>query len=164
MSAVRDEVLVTAALCMALVDRNATDDLIHHTDRGSQYTADDYLALLASRGISVSMSRKGDPCDNAMMESFFSSLRAECTEQQLFATRSRAEAGALIGYGPEFYAMGEQVARIADQILEGVQLSDLPVETAEFFLSINLQTADAIGIDISEEILGQADNIIREEE
>lgn len=41
-----------------------------HTDRGSQYTADDYLALLKAHGIHVSMSNKGDPYDNAMMERF----------------------------------------------------------------------------------------------
>lgn len=90
MSAWRDEALVTNALWMALGRRIVDEDLIHHTDQGSQYTADDYLALLAVRGISVSMSRKGDCYDNAMMESFFSTLRAECTERQRY--RSRAEA------------------------------------------------------------------------
>jgi putative transposase len=90
MSALRDEALVTDALRMALAYRELTTDLIHHTDRGSQFTADDYLALLAQHGISVSMSGKGDPYDNAMIESFFSTLRAECTEQQLFDTRAQA--------------------------------------------------------------------------
>jgi len=90
MSAWRDEALVTGALRMALGRRIVAEDLIHHTDQGSQYTADDYLALLAAHGISVSMSRKGDCYDNAMMESFFSTLRAECTERQRY--RSRAEA------------------------------------------------------------------------
>jgi putative transposase len=80
MSAFRDEALVDAALRMALGQRVVDEPLIHHTDRGSQYTADDYLACLNARGISVSMSRKGDPYDNAMMESFFSTLRAECIE------------------------------------------------------------------------------------
>jgi transposase InsO family protein len=94
MSAWRDEALVTAALRMALGRRVVGDNLIHHTDQGSQYTADDYLALLAADGITVSMSRKGDCYDNAMMESFFSTLRAECTERQRY--RSRAEARASV--------------------------------------------------------------------
>jgi putative transposase len=90
MSAFRDEALVTTALRMALGQRLLVGDLIHHTDRGSQYTADDYLALLDAHHVSVSMSGKGDPYDNAMMESFFSTLRAECTERYHFATRTAA--------------------------------------------------------------------------
>lgn len=102
MSAWRDEDLVTAALRMALGRRVVGEVLIHHTDQGSQYTAADYLARLAAHGISVSMSRKGDCYDNAMMESFFSTLRAECTERQRY--RSRAEARtAVFEYIEVFY-------------------------------------------------------------
>jgi transposase InsO family protein len=92
MSVNRDEALVTAALRMALARRKvpADTDLIQHTDRGSQYTADDYLALLKAHGIAVSMSGKSDPYDNAMMESFFSTLRAELTDLERFATRQAA--------------------------------------------------------------------------
>jgi len=67
------------------------DDSIHRTDQGSRYTADDYLALLAAHGITMS-SRKDDCYDNAMMESFFSTLRAECNERQLCRTRAEARA------------------------------------------------------------------------
>ncbi len=92
LSACRDEALVTTALQMALARRELPQDtaLIQHTDRGSQYTADDYLALLQGQDITVSMSRKGDPYDNAMMESFFSTLRAELTDLERFATRQAA--------------------------------------------------------------------------
>jgi transposase InsO family protein len=92
MSVYRDEALVEAALHMALARRTLpqTATLIQHTDRGSQYTADAYLALLKQHGIQVSMSDKGDPYDNAMMESFFSTLRAELTDLQPFATRQAA--------------------------------------------------------------------------
>jgi transposase InsO family protein len=92
MSGYRDEVLVTDALCMALARRDLPQPagLIHHTDRGSQYTADDYLALLKADGIQVSMSNQGDPYDNAMMESFFSTLRAELTDLERFPTRQAA--------------------------------------------------------------------------
>lgn len=92
MSVYRDEALVTDALQMALARRElpADTNLIQHTDRGSQYTADDYLALLKDYGIQVSMSGKGDPYDNAMMESFFSTLRAELTDLERFATRQAA--------------------------------------------------------------------------
>ncbi len=92
MSCYRDEALVTDALRMALARRELPQPthLIQHTDRGSQYTADDYLALLKSNGIQVSMSGKGDPYDNAMIESFFSTLRAELTDLERFATRQAA--------------------------------------------------------------------------
>jgi putative transposase len=92
MSVYRDEALVTDALCMALVQRHIPEaaELIHHTDRGSQYTADEYLALLKANGIQVSMSSKGNPYDNAMMESFFSTLRAELTDLERFPTRQMA--------------------------------------------------------------------------
>lgn len=92
MSCYRDEELVTDALRMALTRRELPPetDLIHHTDRGSQYTADDYLVLLKQYGIHTSMSGKGNPYDNAMMESFFSTLRAELTDLDRFATRQAA--------------------------------------------------------------------------
>lgn len=92
MSPYRDEALVTAALQMALAYRSPQQDLIHHSDRGSQYTADDYQALLREKDIAVSMSHKGDPYDNAMIESFFSTLRAECTDLVQFPTRNTARA------------------------------------------------------------------------
>lgn len=92
MSSHRDEALVTATLRMALGQRSLLpeQELIHHTDRGSQYTAHDYQDLLDEFDIQVSMSGKGDPYDNAMIESFFSTLRAECTDLQEFDTRLAA--------------------------------------------------------------------------
>jgi putative ABC transport system substrate-binding protein len=67
----------------------------------------------------------------------------------------------LIGYGPDPSRSGKQAARLVDRILRGVKPADLPVETAEFYLAINLKVAEAIGLDIPDEILRQADTIIR---
>jgi putative ABC transport system substrate-binding protein len=61
----------------------------------------------------------------------------------------------------DFFETGKQAARLAHQIHQGVKPADLPVETAEFLLIINLKTAEAIGLDVSGEILQQADVIIR---
>jgi putative ABC transport system substrate-binding protein len=69
--------------------------------------------------------------------------------------------GVLTSYGIEQMSAGKQAARLADQILQGIKPADLPVETAEFYLAINLKTAEAIGLDIPDEILLQADIIIR---
>jgi putative transposase len=92
MSVYRDEALVEATLHMALARRTIAQPakLIQHTDRGSQYTAEAYLALLKAHGLQVSMSDKGNPYDNAMMESFFSTLRAELTDLEHFDTRQAA--------------------------------------------------------------------------
>ncbi len=79
-----------AALWMAVGRRQPVEELMHHSDRGSQYTSLAYQAVLAQLHIQVSMSGKGDCYDNAMMESFFSSLKTECVNRQTY--RSRAEA------------------------------------------------------------------------
>ncbi len=70
--------------------------------------------------------------------------------------------GGLITYSMRFYPLGEQLAVMAQKIVQGTAVSELPVETAEFFLDINLKTADAIGLEISDDILRQANTIIRE--
>ena len=90
MSARRDATLVEDALRMALKRRHPHAGLLHHSDRGSQYTSADYQEQLAQAGIAVSMSRKGNCYDNAMMESFFGTLKAECVERQVYQTRREA--------------------------------------------------------------------------
>jgi putative transposase len=83
--------LVADALQMALQHRRpAGGDLLHHSDRGSQYASDDYQGLLKRHGIMVSMSGKGDCYDNAMMESFWATLKCELVHQQRYATREQA--------------------------------------------------------------------------
>lgn len=81
--------LVEDALHMALGRRHITGDLIHHSDQGSQYTSLSVRDLLHSAGIQVSMSDTGNCYDNAMMESFFATLKTECADQP-FPTRAQA--------------------------------------------------------------------------
>jgi putative transposase len=69
--------LTLAALRMALSQRAIQAGLVHHSDRGSQYAAADYTDLLKEHGIEISMSRKGNPWDNAACESFMKSLKYE---------------------------------------------------------------------------------------
>ena len=90
MSATRDEGLVANALQMALERRHPGEGLLHHTDRGSQYTSGGYRALLAERGITVSMSRKGNCWDNALMESVWATVKGECADRQQFPTLQAA--------------------------------------------------------------------------
>lgn len=74
------------------------------------------------------------------------------------------ERGALVSYGMETEPVGKQAARLADQILKGTKPADLPVEVSEFFLTINLQTAEAIDLEVPEDVLRQAHFIIRADE
>lgn len=69
--------LALGALRMALANRGAPDGLIHHSDRGVQYACHDYTRLLKEHGIRGSMSRKGNPYDNAKAESFMKTLKYE---------------------------------------------------------------------------------------
>ena len=80
-AAERDEQLITKAVKMAVTGRRPGAGLVHHSDRGSQYTSQGYLALLKEAEIQVSMSQKGDCYDNALMESFFGTLKEECVER-----------------------------------------------------------------------------------
>ncbi len=74
--------LVESALRMALQTRQPTSILLHHSDRGSQYTSATYQDQLAKANIQASMSRVGNCYDNAVVESFFSTLKAECATHQ----------------------------------------------------------------------------------
>ena len=71
-----DELTLTA-LRMAIKRRNIQPGLVHHSDRGSQYASHDYTDLLQANGIQISMSRKGNPWDNAACESFMKTLKYE---------------------------------------------------------------------------------------
>lgn len=69
--------------------------------------------------------------------------------------------GYLIGYGPNLNETNRQAARMVDRILRGASIAELPVETAENFLTVNLETAEAIGIEIPVGVLRQSNLIIR---
>jgi putative transposase len=76
-SAVNDRRLTLKALEMAVHRRCPEPGLLHHSDRGCTYTCEDYQAYLAARGITCSMSRRADCYDNAVMESFFATVKKE---------------------------------------------------------------------------------------
>lgn len=78
------------ALQMALTDRQPSQGLLHHSDRGSQYASHAYQQLLAEHGVLSSMSRKGNCWDNAVAESFFASFKVELVYQSHWRTRTQA--------------------------------------------------------------------------
>lgn len=69
--------LTIAALTMAIAQRNPSEGCIHHSDQGGQYASDDYIAKLIDHKFKISMSRQGNPYDNAMAESFMKTLKYE---------------------------------------------------------------------------------------
>ena len=79
-SAVNDRHLVIKALEMALQRRRPAEGLLHHSDQGSPYASEDYQDLLGRHGMTGSMSRRGNCYDNAVMESWFSTVKAELGE------------------------------------------------------------------------------------
>lgn len=83
--------LATDALTMALGHRQPAAGLLHHTDRGSQYAATAYRELLAGHGLTASMSRRANCWDNAVVESFFHTLKTELVYHQRYTTREDAK-------------------------------------------------------------------------
>jgi transposase InsO family protein len=92
MSAKPDQHVALQALNMALAHRRPRPGLIHHSDQGALYTSVAYQHLLAQRGMLASMSRKGNCFDNAVVESFFSTLKNELVHDQRFHGRDDAQA------------------------------------------------------------------------
>jgi len=94
--------LALAALRRALVVRRPAAGLIHHSDRGSQYCSTEYQRELRQHGIVISMSGKGNCYDNAMVETFFKTLKSELVWRTAFQTRAEAHQ-ALARYIDGFY-------------------------------------------------------------
>ena len=87
-----EDELTIAALRMALERRIPAPGLVHHSDRGVQYASHDYTDLLKFRGITISMSRKGNPYDNAFCESFMKTLKYEEVHRQEYRDLGDARA------------------------------------------------------------------------
>lgn len=87
-----DQQVALTALQMALTRRRPRPGLIHHSDQGATYTSGAYQRLVSQAGLVASMSRKGNCYDNAVVESFFSTLKNELVHDQDFLTREEAQA------------------------------------------------------------------------
>ena len=94
--------LVTDALMMAIWRRGKPDALLHHSDRGSQYSSEQFQRLMADNGVDCSMSRSGNVWDNAAVESFFSSLKTERIGRKVYRSRDAARSD-VFDYIERFY-------------------------------------------------------------
>lgn len=97
-----DRRLVVAALKMAITTRQPAPGLVHHSDRGVQYACEEYQRLLRDAEITPSMSRTADCWDNAVVESFFSTLKNELVYRQQFTSHADARS-AIFEYIESFY-------------------------------------------------------------
>ncbi|MET1247270.1 IS3 family transposase [Sporolactobacillus sp. STCC-11] len=90
MDATMTQDLPLQALKLAIEKRQPGKGLIHHSDQGSQYCANEYIALMKKHQMQISMSRKGDPYDNACMESFHATLKKDLIYRRRFRSREEA--------------------------------------------------------------------------
>jgi transposase InsO family protein len=102
MSEENNKQLTLDALDMAIVARKPLGDVVHHTDRGSLYASDEYMAKLGSNKMIQSMSKKGDCYDNAVVESFFGTLKNELVLGKVFKSREDARSE-IFSYIEVFY-------------------------------------------------------------
>jgi putative transposase len=125
--------LVMHALQMALVRQKPGRGLILHSDRGIQYACHEYQTMLKNYGIQCSMSRSGNPYDNAPMESFFSTLKTEWVHHYHYRTRSEAKSS-IFEYIERFYnpnRLNSSIGYLSPIEFEQVQL--LAVSCVHFF-------------------------------
>lgn len=130
MSSRIDTALTRTALRRAIKARGAPK--LHHSDRGSQYASDAYQKELKAYGITPSMSRRGNPYDNATMESFFGTLKAEEVRGQTYSSRHEARM-AIFSYIEAFY----NTSRIHTSLPGGTT----PVDLEEIFFQKMEKTA-----------------------
>ncbi len=97
-----DEKLIERALDQAIARRRPKAGLLHHSDRGSQYTSQAYQLRLEQSGIHASMSRKGNCWDNVAMESFFGTVKDECVGSTIYSSHDEARL-ALFAYMEVYY-------------------------------------------------------------
>ena len=131
-----DDELTLTALRVALANRVPLPGLVHHSDRGSQYASGDYIALLEANQIRISMSRKGNPWDNAACESFMKTLKYEEVYRNEY--RDLAEARASIG---------EFLEKVYNQKRLHSALGYMP--PAEFEAQVAAQTLEAAARQLS---------------
>jgi putative transposase len=148
-STVNDRHLTIRALEMALSRRAPDAGLLHHSDRGCTYASEDYQAILDARGITCSMSRRGNCHDNAVMEAFFSSLKTELADR--FASCGEAKR-ALFDYIEVFYnqrrrhsTIGYVSPAIYEREARAARASVISIEGAVFSGVLQSEPADDRG-------------------
>lgn len=107
MAPTEDGELTELALQMAIARRHPEAGLLHHSDRGTEFTCDRYQTALRAIGVEVSMSRTGDCWDNAAMEAFFATLAKECVNRVKYQTRQEARSS-IFEYIECFYVRSVQ--------------------------------------------------------
>jgi putative transposase len=111
--ALAKEILLDAIL-MAVWRRNPKEEVIIHSDQGSQYSSDEWKRFCASHGLVPSMSRRGNCYDNAAAESFFSSLKKEKIRRYIFKIRNEEARAEIFVYIEVFYNLARRHTHIGN--------------------------------------------------
>ena len=106
--------LVTDAMLMAIWRRTPSASLLHHSDQGSQYSSEQFQRVLTELGVVCSMSRAGNVWDNAVMESFFSTMKIERCHRSQYHTRDQARAD-IFDYIERFYNLTRRHSSLGNQ-------------------------------------------------
>jgi putative transposase len=114
MQATMTSQLVTDALLMAVWRRGPSSSVLHHSDQGSQYSSEHFQRLLDNLNITCSMSRSGNVWDNAVMESFFSTMKIERCNRKNYRTRDEARAD-VFDYIERFYNLTRRHSSLGNQ-------------------------------------------------
>ena len=144
--------LALEALGHALGRRHETRDLIHHSDRGSQYASHDYRRALERAGITCSMSRRGNCWDNAVVESFFGTLKTELIHEREFATRAAAKSAIAeysrvgpVAYGIDFGVLTDG-RTVLVEVNEGYSLNPYGLESMEYAELLEARWLQLMGV------------------
>ena len=150
-----------SAACMTLEDlRVAADSLGIELVTADLTTADELKMVLAN--IPENVDGLWLSCSYLLFTHVHDIVAAATARNLPVAmTAHIPQSGVLISYGDANIRIGEQISHLADRILRGASPKDMPIETADFFLTINLKTAEQLGIQIPDEIVSQADVIER---
>ena len=130
MSDRHDKELTASALRMALDMHTPPEGLLHHSDRGSTYTAGNYRELLSGNAMECSMSRRADCWDNAVAESFFATLKKELVHRERYTTRREAEAS-IFEYIEVFYNRQRKHSTLGYTSPVDYRINNTALETSE---------------------------------
>ena len=155
---------------------------VHYTDKAAIQTMEDLESAAEFFGVELVIRKAGNkqeldkvlsdiPVDidavwlthSHLIVSNIQQIIAAATalKKPVISSTGQHEKGLMLSYAPSHEKIGKQASRMADKLLTGVSPAVIPVETADFFLSLNLKIAQAIGITIPDDVISQADIVIR---
>ena len=153
--------LTDSAACMSLEDLSAAADKLGIELVTADLTTEDELKKVLAN-IPENVDGLWLTCSHLLFTHVHDIVAAATARNLPVASTSHiAQSGVLVSYGEAIVRIGGQISHLADRILKGASPKDMPIEMADFLLTINLKTAEQLGVRIPDEILSQADVVER---